>query len=248
MSNPIIQQMSEGSTMGGGQQGNYGDSNLQIQGDKNSISYQNIVYLKNDILEDRINKLQEDFLDFQQRFKDVIIVFEKFRSVILSKIDSLNTEDINTKLELLDLVEKSFKYQARIESINDSLSACQTASLWLAGKRKQLVLDVQRFLINKVEAGEFSEVVSPEQIMQFCKNIDLYLFWIGNKMAIGRTPEQLPQVNISRSLSVDVYIEAFEFIKNQRIYKSPDLPQKSVKKLKTYLKRFIIDALLSLKE
>ncbi|MBF2063655.1 MAG: hypothetical protein IGS39_04375 [Calothrix sp. C42_A2020_038] len=232
-----INQQAENSTIGGGIQGTQGNGNIQIYNQIDISSLQ----IKNRTLEDRVNQLQKEFRDFQQKYEKILNAFEKFRNIALEQLENLSPDNIDTKIALTELLTKTLQYQLEFESANNALKACQEAAEWLSANRSKLVLDAQNFIKSYEKVVELE--VSSKKINDICKVIDCYLFWIGNEMAIGRTPNNIPE-DIPIVLPKEIYVKAFEFIKHKISVDTHDLPKESISYLITYLTRFIIQPLL----
>jgi hypothetical protein len=222
------------------------DANL-IQGDNNSV-YNIRLETYNKFLEERVEKLQSDFIKFERKLKNIISITEAFKGAIEEVIENLEPEESELKLKLFNSLRKAFKYLASLQDIEDSSRACQEAAVWLLNKRRELVEEAQVFAIGcnfelKIFPGALA---SSEKIEQFCKDIDMYLLWIGHHMAMGKTPTPLPEGAIALSLPAWIYLEVFNLICNQNVCIENGLSKEAVIALRGYLSRFVIAPLSQL--
>lgn len=222
------------------------DVNL-IQGDNNSI-YNIRLETYNKLLEERVEKLQADFINFERHLKDVISLAQTFKDAIEEVIDDLEPPESELKLKLFNSLRQGFKYLTALQDIEESSKACQEAAVWLSNRRKELVEEARSFVIRsnfelKIFAGSLA---SSEQIEQFCKDIDMYLLWIGHHMAMGKKPSILPEGAIALCLPIRVYLEIFNLISNQSIRIEKGLSKEAVLELRGYLSRFVITPLSEL--
>jgi hypothetical protein len=238
-----IQQNSDSSTMKGGMQSAIGNNNNQSQ---NTYNQWLQIGSRDKVLENRINELQKDFREFQQRYDSLLKILDDYRELILATLEDSPSE--KNKLDLTYKLGKIIEYQADFKSADKILESAQEASKWLSEKREKLVLEVRDDVIKYYKNRKNKAkplIFSSQQIEQFCKDIDNYLFWIGNEMALGKEADKLPINFISSSLSKDIYLIAFKFLVNHRLVSIPELDDEAIKSLKAYICKFIIKPLKS---
>ena len=219
------------------------DANV-IQGDYNSI-YNIRLETYNKLLEERVEKLQSDFINFERQLKDVISLTETFKNAIEEVIESLAPEESEIKSKLFNSLQQAFKYLNTLQDIKESSQACQEAAAWLSSKRREIVEEARILVVRsnfelRVFAGTLA---SSEQVEQFCKDIDMYLVWISHHMNMGKTPTPLPKGAVVLPLPIRVYLEVFNLICNQKICIENGLSKEAVIELKGYLNRFVITPL-----
>lgn len=203
---------------------------------------------ENRFLEQRVTKLQKDFLGFQDKFNDVVTIVEKLKDQVLRSLEKLHPEEVSKKLELLEEFKRLVEYEASLKAIDEKMRASEEASIWLFERRKELVLFVRDNIIGEnSELNSFKGVVvSSEQVNQFCQDIAFYLLWIGQSLAMGQTPISMPKGIITLALPTDVYREAFKLIRNNKVSTQYGLSERAVIMLRSYINRFLIKRQLQL--
>lgn len=203
---------------------------------------------ENRFLEQRVTKLQKDFLGFQDKFNDVVTIVEKLKDQVRHNLEKLPPEELSTRLELLEEFKRLVEYEASLKAIDEKMRASVEASVWLFERRRELVLFVRDNIIGgNSELKSFKGVVvSLEQVNQFCQDIDFYLLWIGQSLAMGQKPTSMPKGIITLALPTDIYREAFKLIRNNKVSTQYGLSERAVSMLRSYINRFLIKRQLQL--
>jgi len=205
---------------------------------------------ENRFLEQRVAKIQKDFLNFQDKFNNVVAIVEKLKNQVRQSLDKLRPEEVNARLVLLEEFQRLTEYEASLKSIDNTYKASEEASVWLFERRKELVEYVRDNIIGEnLELKSYKGViVSTEQVSQFCQDIDFYFLWIGHGLAMGRDPNSTPMPKgiIILPLPTEIYIEAFKLIRNNKVSINFGLSEKAVVILRSYINRFLIKRQLRL--
>jgi hypothetical protein len=202
---------------------------------------------QNKFLEERIENLQSELRDFERKYRAIADFVEKLKDVIREEIKNLDPTEEDIKAFLLEKLQQAYKYDFALEDLETSWKACKEASNWLYKNRNKLILNIQN-LINqgKILPKSFNNSSkTPEQIKQFCKDIELYLKWIGYYMERGDEPTPILSGDdgISFVFPSEAYVEVFKFIRNKRVSTKYGLSEEAVIQTENYLDRFLIEPL-----
>ena len=209
-----------------------------------AINFQAVFY-RNDLFEDRIRKLEEDF---RNKFKSISTLVNDLESSLKRTIDELQPEELSRRVNLLEDYNRILTYKEELESIDEDIQACEEASDWLDKNRKQLIsYVVGNIFSDGYRLKKFNGVqVSKEAAKLFCQDLDSYFRWLGHYLRMGTDPEEIPSGVVSLTLPPQIYIEAFQLIRNDRVSMSFGLSTRAVTMLTSYINKFLIKRKLDL--
>jgi hypothetical protein len=211
----------------------------------------NLVFLasQNKLFEERIEKLEEDLLNFEQKYRAITVFVKKLKDVIRVEIENLDSQDEDIKTFLLEKLQQAYKYDFELEKIAATEKADKEAYNWLLKNRSKLVLTIQNWITQgKLRTKNLdNSVIRADKITQFCKDIDLYLSWIAHYMNKGDAPNSPATSVINFTLPPEAYVEVFQLIRNQIVSTNYGLSEQAVTRIQIYLDRFLIEPLSKLK-
>ncbi|MEM9814800.1 MAG: hypothetical protein AAF827_00065 [Cyanobacteria bacterium P01_D01_bin.6] len=197
------------------------------------------VYFQNNLFEERILRLEEDF---RSKFRSISALIDDLEISLKRTIDELQPEELARRVDILEEYKRISEYKEELESIDEDSQACEEASRWLDRNRKQLIgYVVENIFDDKYSLKRFKEVqVSAEAAKLFCQDIDSYFRWLGHYLRMGITPEDMPRGVISLALPSQIYMEAFKLVRNDKVSMNCGLSGRAITMLTSYINKFLI--------
>jgi hypothetical protein len=207
--------------------------------------YSQTFILQNQFLEDRVNKLENDF---REKFDGISILVDNLESSLKQKIDQLQPEDLHNRFTLLEEYSLIQKYKEELDSIDEDSQACEEASRWLDKNRNHLINYAFKHIFSKnYQLKQFTGIhVDKETAQLFCQDLDSYFRWIGHYLHMATPPKEIPSGVIRLCLPKEMYIEVFKIIRDDKLSTTSGLSERAVIMLTSSINRFLIKRKLEL--
>ena len=204
-----------------------------------AVPFVNVIF-ENQILEDRIFKLESKF---QGKFDSLKFLIESLERSILETVNQQNPGDINQQKFLLEEEERLRRYKATMDEIDEDVQASEEAADWLDKHREELIDYARQYTFEngyhkRQQSGE--EGVSANVVLAFCEDLNFYLRWIAHYLRMMTPPSRMPRGVIKLVLPIDAYLDAFKLISSNKVKVQPNLSERAAVMLKSSIYRFLI--------
>lgn len=204
-----------------------------------------MVILQSSFLEDRVFKLEKDF---KEKFESISILIDDLEGSLRRAIEQLKPQELDTRVALLEEYNRLLKYKDELKAIDVDVQASEEASNWLDKNRQPLIKYVRSQIFDDdFKLRRFSNLQASREVIQlFCQDLDFYLRWIGHYLRMACPPKEMPKGVIALVLPLEIYIEAFRLIRNDKVSMSSGLSERAVTMLRSSINRFLIKRQLEL--
>ncbi|MEO0533738.1 MAG: hypothetical protein AAF215_07705 [Cyanobacteria bacterium P01_A01_bin.123] len=193
-----------------------------------------MVIFQSHFLEERVIKLEEDF---KEKFEFISNLIDDLETTLRHTVEQLKPQELTSRAALLEEYNRLLKYKDRLKGIDANVQASEEASNWLDRNRKQLVNYAKlEILDDKYKARK----ISKHTVQLFCQDLDFYLRWAGHYLRLASPPKDMPKGVIALVMPSQIYIEAFKFIRNEKISTTVGLSGRAVVMLRSFINRFLI--------
>jgi hypothetical protein len=201
--------------------------------------YSQTFVLQSQFLEDRVNKLENDF---REKLDGISILVDNLESSLKQKMDQLQPEDLHSRVTLLEEYNLVQKYKEALDSIDEDSQACEEASRWLDKNRNHLINYAFKHVFNRnYQLKQFAGInVDKETVQLFYQDLDSYFRWIGHYLHMATPPKEIPSGVIRLCLPKEMYTEVFKIIRDDKVLITSGLSERAVIMLTSSINRFLI--------